>query len=367
MDSGKRKMVVIGLIGVLIIAAAAVVLMGGGSKEAQGATVADASGTNVKVNASHEKIVSCSPAVTEMVCELGLTDNLVAVTKYDDYPAKAVALVKANKTVGGFKNPSFESILNYTPDMVFLEAGAPGHDDLAKQLRNSGYNVVVMYPQENLVDVYKCIELIGQVTAKQTEANALIAHMKGQIAEISSVVQNETKPNVMFVVYADQGFQNVYVAGGNTAIDQIVTLAGGKNVFANVDGFQIASSEELDAKAASVDYIVMTVMYSDWQPADIAAWFKADSLWKVSPAVENNKVYFLWQQAESIFNRQSVRTVDAVQLMAEILHPANFTTTVPFNATGLNLLGDEYVDYLPAESTISSQAASVTMVAVIKD
>jgi iron complex transport system substrate-binding protein len=205
--------------------------------------------------------------------------------------------------------------------------------------------------------------MLGKVTGKQTAATELVAEMKAKISVISTKVTSAgVQPNVMFVTYAESGFTNVWPAGGSTAIDQIITLAGGKNVFAEMDGFVMASDEVLKSKAASVDVIVMTIMYSIETPENTSAWFKADALWKESPAAKNNKIYFLTGQSENIFNRESVRTVNAVQLMAEILHPDSFTTKVPYSVNGTNVLGDDYEQYLT--SGTGAQVSSIAMAAI---
>jgi len=363
MEASKRKVVAVALVVILVAAAASVVLLSGALKQTQGATILDASGTSVAVNQTPERIVSCSPAITEMVFALGLGDKVVAVTQFDDYPAKAKELADAKTIVGGFSNPSYEAILNYTPDLVLLEAGAPGHDDLAQQLREAGQSVVVLYAQEDLETVYDCIDLLGNVTGTQTVAKTLIEGMK---SDVSSIVEKAGSANdstdVMFVIFiGEANLNSPYVAGSNTAIDQVIKLAGGNNAFEVVDGFDMPSEEILTANAASVDYIFLTVMNSAWDMDELLDWLNSNSLWKNSPAVKNNNVYFLTGQAESIFNRQSVRMVDAVALMAEILHPDAFDGSVPHSDDQVNLLGDEYEDYLVGET--SSETASVAVMA----
>jgi iron complex transport system substrate-binding protein len=358
--SGKRKLVAIALVAVLVVAIAAIALSMKGGETSQLATVVDASNTSVSLNKTPEKIVSCSPAVTEMVYALGLGSKVVAVTSYDDFPAEAKALRDAGKVIGGFKNPSSEAILNYTPDLVLLEAGAPGHDDLAVQLRDSGVPVLVLYSQESLEDVYKCIDLLGKATGTQSASDNLISGMKSEISSIEAKVANENAPNVMFVIYTSSSFTSTWVAGGNTAIDQIINKSGGSNAFGDLDGFKTPSQEQMISRASTVDYIIMTTMYADWSPEGMSSLLKNDPLWSQSPAVKNNKVFYLTGQAESIFNRQSVRMVDAVQLLAEILHPDSFANKVPFNATGINQIGDEYTTYIG-----KGTAAQTTMISVM--
>lgn len=359
MEENKRRVMAIALVAVLVVAAVAVVLASGLTAQVgDGVSVTDASGQNIILDKEPQRIVSCAPAITEIVCGLGLSDKLVAVTDYDDYPAEAVALRDNGSTVGGFSTPNFEKVLSFDPDIVLLVDGAPSHAELATQLKEAGVQAVMMYAQEDLEEIYKSIELLGKVTNTEAKAEEIVSGMKAQISEVGSEVASEQDKRVMFVTYADAGFTNVWPAGKDTAIDEIVTLGGGENVFTTPDFF-VASNEVLMEVSPSVEYIVMTIMFSAETPENISAWFHDDPVWKNSPAVENNNIYFLTGQAESIFNRQSLRTVEAVQLMAEILHPDSFAVKVPHNDTGVNVIGDEYQDYL--SSGTASHVPSIVM------
>jgi iron complex transport system substrate-binding protein len=274
------------------------------------------------------------------------------------------ALRDDGSTIGGFYTPSFEKVVSFTPDLIILNNGVQTQIDLAQQLRDAGYTVLTVHAATDLETVYKNIEMVGKVTGTKATAEGMVSDMKAQIASIGSAVSAESgSPNILFVTYADAGFTNVWPAGGNTAIGEVIDLAGGTNVFQEMDGFKMASDEVLKTKAASVDVIVMTIMYSTETPQNKSAWFKADPIWKESPAVKNNKLYFLTGQAENIFNRESVRTVDAVQLLAQILHPNAFEDKVPFSADSINIIGDEYTDYLPSGTAARSSSTAVTATA----
>jgi iron complex transport system substrate-binding protein len=365
LDSGKRKLIAIALVAVLAVAAVAAVLMLGGNNDTapKTSTVTDASGTTVTMEKVPERIVSGSPDISEIVAELDMAGSLVAVTDYCDYPAEVAALRDNGSTIGGFYTPNFEKIVSYDPDLIILSYGVQAQIDLASQLRSSGYTVMLIHESSDLATVYENIEMIGNVTGTQSMATTLVNGMKAQVANIAQAVSGDSKPNVLFVTYADEGFTNVWPAGGSTAIGEIINLAGGNNAFAEMDGYKMASEEVLKQKASTVDVIVMTIMFSLETPENKSAWFNSDPIWKESPAVKNNKVYYLTGQAESIFNRQSVRTVDAVQLLAEILHPDAFVSKVPYTADGINIIGDDYTNYLPAGT--ASQSATVEMTAAV--
>ncbi|NLK25161.1 MAG: ABC transporter substrate-binding protein [Euryarchaeota archaeon] len=369
MDSNKRRIVAIALVAVLVVAATAVVVVSGMLKQEQfSSSVTDAAGKYVALDKRPERIVSCSPAISEIVCALGLGDKLVAVTDYDDYPAEAAKLVEDKHTIGGYYTPSFEKILEYEPDLVLVNSRTGPHQELAERLYDAKYTVVQLYPQENLEEVYKSIELVGKIAGKTDKADELISSMKASISDVGSKVKDLEKPNVMYVTYAEAGFTSVYLTGSGTAVDEIIALSGGKNAFVDLEGWVAPSDEEFKIRAKSIDCMVITSMYSGSDVDDMNAYFQDDDLWKESPAVKNNTIFYLQGQGENIFNRQSVRMVDAVQMMAQMLHPDAFETKVPYDETGAtpNVIGDNYLDYLTLEASPRSSSGTVMVAACLR-
>ena len=181
-----------------------------------------------------------------------------------------------------------------------MDSGVQAQTDMAAQLRGAGYTVILLYPASDLESVYKNIGMVGNATGTQDIGGPMVSRMKAQVEDIANAVASESQPNIMFVTYADEGFTNVWPAGGTTSIGEIIDLAGGKNVFESMSGYEMASNEVLMDKSSTVDVIIMTVMYSPETPENKSAWFKADPIWKESPAVKNNKVYYLTGRPEHL-------------------------------------------------------------------
>ena len=64
----------------------------------------------------HPRLISMAPSITEIVFQLGISDNLVGVTKFCNYPKEAKLISK----VGGFLDPNLEAIISLKPDLVLL-------------------------------------------------------------------------------------------------------------------------------------------------------------------------------------------------------------------------------------------------------
>lgn len=68
----------------------------------------------IKITKSAERVVSLSPAVTEILSELGFSDKIVGISDYCDYPENLNA-----KRVGSSENPDIDAILKLAPDALF--------------------------------------------------------------------------------------------------------------------------------------------------------------------------------------------------------------------------------------------------------
>ena len=352
MDNGMRRVIAIALVAILAVAVVAVVFTSGLLQTGAAGDVTDAAGREGVLGGTPERIVSCSPGITEMVFALGLGENVVAVTEYCDYPAGAAALRDAKETVGGYWDPTYEKVISYDPDLVLVDYGTEAHRKLASKLIENNVTVLQMFEQKDLASIYTNLGLLGNVTGTSDNANKLMGDIKASIEDIQRSVNGLDVTNMAYVTYATAGFANVYVSGSGTAVDELIGLAGGNNIFADAEGWISPSSEMLLVNAPNIECMIITSMFSSTAAEELNAYLHSDELWKNSPAVKDNKVFYLQGQGENIFNRQSVRTADAAQLMAQMLHPDAFDTKVPYDPSGatVNIIGDDYADYLPAKT-----------------
>jgi iron complex transport system substrate-binding protein len=242
----KRQGIIAIIVVFVLLAAGLVVLMGTNNKATNSGPefVIDAMNRKVSTNVTPARVVSASPTITELVYALGAGDKLVAVTSYCDYPADVVTR-KANgslASIGGFYTPNWESIANATPDLVLLDFSVKADQDMRPKLDALGITSVVLFEGTNTTEVYKNIDLAGGILHETQNAAKMIETMKQRFASITtSIGVQAVKPKVMVAVYYDE--QSMWIDGGQTFIDDIITGAGGVNAFANVSGFQDVNRE----------------------------------------------------------------------------------------------------------------------------
>ena len=183
-------------------------------------TVTDDEGTEVTIESQPERVVSLSPATTEIVYELDPDDSvLVAGTDSDDYPPEAAALPDVVQGITVLT----EQIIDLEPDLVL--AGGNGFTPPAEiqRLRDLGIPVVVVYA-ETLDEVMSDITLVGEAIGQDQPAEDSVAAIGARIDEITSAVEGLEQPRTFYEIgYGPE----IYGPAPDSFIADMVTLAGG--------------------------------------------------------------------------------------------------------------------------------------------
>ncbi len=264
----------------------------------------------VTVQKIPERIVSLSPKNTEMLFALGLGDKVVGDTDYCNYPAEAV-----NKTkVGGITNVNVEQVAALNPDVIFADSLTK--KDAAEKLQSMGYPTIVNDPR-NVSDIDRSILRMGRACGAGDNATRLVGQIDSAIKAITdktSSLNDSQKPRVLMLLDT----YDFYVAGSNCYGDDLILMAGGKNVACELDDYKAMSKEAIIK--ADPDIIVMPV--DQYSQADFEKLKNGTDDWmKQLSAVRNGRVYAI--ASDPIF-RPGPRVVDAARAMAKIVHPELF-------------------------------------------
>jgi iron complex transport system substrate-binding protein len=137
----------------------------------------------------------------------------------------------------------------------------------------------------NIAGVYTAIELIGAVTGKTAEAAALVDGMKASFEEISKKASGGITKTVYFEVSPLQ--YGLWAAGSGTFMDELASMLGLKNAFADIQGWGEISQEQVIER--DPDYIVTIAMYSGEGP-DPVEEIKSREGWQDLKAVKNGTI-----------------------------------------------------------------------------
>lgn len=297
-----KKNIIFLLIMVLILSLAVGCSLGN-QEVLQDKTITDSLGREVNIDKTPEKIISISPAITEMLFALGLNEEIIGVSDYCDYPADA----QTKDKMGGFKNPNVEVIISKNPDVVFTSAGI--QEEVIPNLEKLNIKVIAL--DANTIDqVMDNIELIGKITGKEEQANSLVADMKQRVETVIAKVKDQSKPKVFFEVWDDP----LMTAGSSSFIHNILETAGGINIGAsNTEDYFTYSMEKL----LETDPDIYIINSHNHNPVDV----KERNGYEVLSAIKNDKVFVM---QDDLISRAGPRVIQGLEEMAKIIHPEIF-------------------------------------------
>jgi iron complex transport system substrate-binding protein len=213
----------------VLVAGAMLALAGGGIAVAQspasrGAfpiTLTDDEGTPVTLEAPPQRVISLSPANTEIVFGLGEGDRVVGGSAFDDYPPEAAALPDVVTFDTGV---IMEQVVALQPDLV-LAAGnnfTPPAD--IERIRERGFPVIVVYA-ETVADVLADIQLIGDALGDSADASAMVEGMRTDLETVEQAVAATTERPRTF--YQIGSVPEIYGPAPDFFVVDMIELAGG--------------------------------------------------------------------------------------------------------------------------------------------
>ena len=286
------------LIALLLIAALALSLCPAMAEG--GVTVTDMTGREITLSEPAARIVALTAADCEILCALGCEDALVGRGEYCDYPA---SVLDKPSVQSGYET-NIEQIIALEPQVVLMATMAQTVEQV-EALENAGVKVVVSDAQ-NIEGVYYAIRMIGALMGKDAEAEALVAEMQSAFAAIAEKAENTGK-TVYFEVSPLQW--GLWTAGKGTFMDELATLCGLTNAFADVDGWAAISEEQVLER--DPDYIVTITMYYGEGPTPIEE-IKGRAGWDALKAVQNDDIL---NADSNEISRPGPRLTDAAQTL----------------------------------------------------
>jgi len=267
-------------------------------------------GRQVELQGPPRRIVPLAPSLTEILFALGAGDSVVGVTDYADYPPEA----GGKPTVGGGVDPNLEVIVTLRPDLVLIAADANRWETLI-QLEQLQIPVFGVKPA-GVEGVLASIAKVGEAVGRQPQAEGLIAHMRRRMAAVSRKVRVLVRPRVLYVVWIDP----LIVAGGETVVDDLIHLAGGANIV-RTPGFPRYSLEELVLDPPDVILLALDRggLHHEQALRHLPGWRE------VRPVREGT----IRVLDAGLMSRPGPRIVDAVELLARLLHPEAFPGSGP--------------------------------------
>ena len=224
---------------------------------------------------SIERIVSLAPNLTELAFAAGAGARVVGTVEYSNEPAGAREIPR----IGDAFRVDIERILALRPDLVLAwSSGTPR--PTIERLRALGLDVRE-FETQRLSDVPRVVRELGALAGTEREAVQIADRFDAQIAELSRRYRDKAPLRVFLQVST----RPLYTVNGRQIMSELLTLCGGRNVFADLN--QLAPQVGLEAVIArNPDVIVIT---DDAEPTAKESWSK----WRQVEAVRTGNVYVL--------------------------------------------------------------------------
>lgn len=247
--------------------------------ESTAVTVTDMAGREITLDAPATKVVALTASDCEILAALGAEDTLVGRGEYCDYPESVLEV----PAVQSGADTNLEQIIALEPQVVIMAKMAQTEEQVAA-LEEAGIRVVVSDAQD-IEGVYTAIRLIGTLVGRNDEAEAMVADMQSTFADIAAKSENTGK-TVYFEVSPLQW--GLWTAGKGTFMDELATMCGLTNAFADVEGWAEISEEQVLER--DPDYIVTISMYYGEGPTPVEE-IKSRAGWDALKAVQNDAIF----------------------------------------------------------------------------
>jgi iron complex transport system substrate-binding protein len=250
------------------------------------------------------RVVSLAPNVTELLFLVGAGDQVVGVDNYSDQP---VGQVERIARVGSNYEPSLETIVALTPDLVLTSLSA-NRRETAEALERLGIPVFVTDTRA-VADMDRILKSLGAITGRTEAAEEERRRLHAGLAAVSKLVAGLPRPRVLVVVWGDP----LYVAGRRTFTDDLVALAGGTNIAADATGFAKYPLERVLRLSPEV-IVLPTHSAVEQGPRAVEYW----SRWPELPAVRTHQVRAV---EDTLIIRPGAHLVRGAETLAGIIHP----------------------------------------------
>lgn len=204
---------------------------------------------------SPDRAASLSPAVTEMICEMGFGDKLICRSIYCDYPEEAKAL----PTAGSGANPDINELISLSPEVVITQSPL-SNTDLAL-LKSAGIAVLILPAPSSAEELYENYRSVGMIFAGETEGAKAAEECTGDLRSAIRSAKNSCDSLVFIMEVTEGGF--LAASKGSFAGDYISRF--GRNAAADSEGY-LLTNEQLLAADPQVIFLAHPLSSGDIDP-----------------------------------------------------------------------------------------------------
>lgn len=248
--------------------------------------------------AAPQRIVCLSPCATDILSELGISQELVGITRYCKAPAGSPARI-----IGGFIDPSAETVLALKPDL--LVCADVWDKSFPERMAKHGIPYVTLFP-ESYENIKRDVTLLGEKTERHPQARQLLHEWNKTEEAIREVLKKNPlpkKPRVL-IVWGE------VCAGPSSYLNDIITICGGINAAPEktTRTWPVLSREMLiTTKAELLIYVTPDGPHSLSFAPELADTLKKNPAFALLPAIRTRKIFRLNENSRLLYPTPSLR------------------------------------------------------------
>ncbi len=260
-----------------------------------------------------KRIISLTPLGTETIFALGCGCNVVGVSDFCNYPPAACQ----KQHLGGTINPSLEKLISLQPDMVVVLGLSTKVANFCQQ-----HNIPVIHlKMADIQGYFRDVKKLGQILGCPQKASQLCTQLKNNLNKLHEKTSSAPRVRIFLSLSHIPGsLRGLSTMGSKTTLNELITLAGGLNIFNDLTKpYAQISAEALVNRQPQV--IIEPLTKQQNNPACkqliLNDWAKLSQI----PAVVNKRIYFT--NADLIMKPGPRMYKIALQL-AKLIHPELF-------------------------------------------
>lgn len=275
-------------------------------------TLTDGLGNTIELAGPAQHIVSLAPSNTEILFAIGAGKQVVGRDSFSDYPEAAFEVADIG---GGFAELDMETIISLEPDLI-LAADITAPEQI-QALTDVDMIVFALPNPVELSGMYENLRTVAVLTGHEEETETLISELEARVTAVSDAIANAEETPLVFYELDSTDPNAPWTSGPGTFIDTMLTMAGGENVGAVLEGAWVQISiEELIVQDPQI-ILLGDALWGGITPEDVAARESWDGL----TAVQTGNVFPF---DDNLVSRPGPRLVDGLEAMAQFLHPELF-------------------------------------------
>lgn len=256
------------------------------------------------------RLISICPSNTEMLAYLGLTNQIVAIDDYSDWPQEVNSLPR----LGPDLSIDMDKLESYQPDLVIASLSVPGMEKNVEELQRRKIPHITLNPN-SLEEIAECLLLLGKVTNTAEKATNVVTSFRSFIQEYAQIAKSVSPQKL----YWEWWPKPVFTPGKTNWLTEISLLAGGLNVFADIEKANVQTTWEdvFSRKPEHICLVWVGVKQEKMNPKLV----KSRPNWDELPAIREGRIHLL---EEPLYCRPSPRLLLGLKKLATILHPNTF-------------------------------------------